>query len=160
LLLVQLVLKIVEDQSSADRVFDGEGVDPAEVVVEVVVGLSPIVVGDGLELPGAAGSLEVGQDTEAMQKVEGLGAEHLARVDLFAEKVEDLVERRAKGDHAAKTLEVRGLDLGGVGAGGTGAVEKVIDGVVGDDAAEGVTGDVDLIEGGWGEGIGGAKLLL
>ena len=54
LLLVQLVLKIVEDQSSAGRVFDGEGIDPAEVVVEVVVGLSPIVVGDGLELPGVA----------------------------------------------------------------------------------------------------------
>ena len=43
------------------------------------------------------------------------------------------------------------MDLGGVGAGGAGAVKQVIDGVIGNDAAEGVTGDVDLIEGGWGE---------
>jgi hypothetical protein len=37
LLLIQLALKIVEDQASADRVFDGVGIYPAEVVVEVAV---------------------------------------------------------------------------------------------------------------------------
>ena len=55
LLLVQLVLKIAEDQVSADRVFNRVGVDPAEVVVQVVLGSLPILVGDGLEQPAAAG---------------------------------------------------------------------------------------------------------
>ena len=115
LLLVQLVLKIAEDQVSADRVFDSVGVYPAEVVVEVVLGSLPILVGNGLELPGAVGSLEIGQDAEAMEKIEGLAAERLAGVDLFAEKIEDFVEWGTKGYHAAKTVEVRCVDLDGVG---------------------------------------------